>query len=382
MDYTSPTLRFNSQMNFAFNEILFEQMERESSLVIESMNAGYALLEAVDPNQNKQNFFAKLIEFIKRVFQSFTEKVRELFQNHKAWLDANYAKLEDIDYGGLEAEIVPFWNQPIAELRTKADTIAGQVRKVLNDPNSHERYKDFESLKTGVFKQYLDENGDLANGLKNYFRMGKPTGPLTPERLTNETLRKMVLTEFRVYCLNYDKEIVPIIRKQVSDSEKDLNMVNRILSRKPANEQFLLIENALYSESELAVYPKEPVYEADNEDPKENTNQTNTKNNQQKQQQPHRPSKVTVTDHGNAETANKSETMNEMSSSELTFMKNVAQARNLIITSLMTVCEERYNAYINVLRQVVRARAPKKEPKAKTSGSAVAADNVNVKAKK
>jgi hypothetical protein len=364
MDYAAQTLIYHSNMNHKFNEILFEQMELESQYILESLGMVEVVTEApvTDPQGNKANFFARLIEFLKTVFKTFVNKIKQLVANDKTWLQKNYTLFDDINTDGLEINIIPFWNVPVNQIDSLSGRVFSAVRGMTNDPSKVDKFDNIEELKNQAFKQYLDENGNMVNGLKNYFRTGKAAGPLQQVKLGGSELKTKILQEMRTYCKDYESKILPMVQKQINESEKDIQLIERNLkNRRPAKEQFCLIENMLLSQTELGYTI---LQEADGQQDTNQVDRTVTK-----------PTKVTMTDHGDAKTAEKNDTYETLSTKELTMLKNLAQINQWVVTSVMTVCEERYHAYMTVMRQVLKARGVKK----KSENDASDASQVNVK---
>lgn len=141
-------------------------MERESDFILSCLESMSIVMEAETTNDNdKRNFFEKIIDFIKKIFGVFTEKTKTLFKNNKEWLDDNIPKLDHMDYSGLEIELLPYWVMNTSKMESAAKQILDKMNKEMRNVNP-DRHKDMENVKNDIFAQYLDEEDSLAGGFK------------------------------------------------------------------------------------------------------------------------------------------------------------------------------------------------------------------------
>lgn len=374
MDYTIQALSFNSMMNQEFNQILIEQMEAEYTLILKSLNMMQPVTEAPGDQEaqvKKEGFFDKMMAFLNNIIQVFIRKVRQLVSNDKKWLQQHYNEFQNLDYEGLEVNLIPFWNIEVTSLKNLLIQIMGKTRRILN-ATDETKYKDMKTIQSEIFSDMLDENGNLVNGLKNYFRSGNPVGPLKQVSLRNETIKKQITTEMLTFCRDYESKILPAVQSEVNTVKKDLEMIKRkVRQRKATKESFLVIENAYISQTDIGVL-YHPVTEAEAPKVTDNRNQSEqTQNQSGSGAATGNQVRASVKDHGSAQRAQKSAGMDELNNDELIIMKNVAQIHLWAVTSMMTAMEERYHAYMTVMRQVIKARGKKgkeapanEEPKA------------------
>lgn len=358
MDYTLETLNFHLEAAREFNSMLFEQMERESDFILSCLENMTVIMEATNNDEDKRNFFQKIIDFIKRLFGVFTEKAKNIVQTNQKWMDENFPKMDKFDFDGLEIDMVPFWSMDVNNMSSEATKVMNKIQSVIKN-NDAAKYKDMENVKTELFKEYLDENGELAGGFKNFYRVGNARGPLKTVNLKGNELRTKVLGDFRAYCLGYKSTVIPAIKKLADTADQDFKRINDTLKRKqPTQESFCLVEDLPYSQTDLVYCENFVVLEAEQpaQDKKDDKPQQQNNDNKDK---PVSATKVQMTDHGSKENAEKQQELDGLSSDQLAFAKNVAQVSQISISAFMTVAEERFNAYLNATKQIVKARAGK-----------------------
>jgi len=353
-DYCLETLNFHLNINREFNKVLFEQMERESAFIIGCMESMEIVLEEVQGTEAKRGIFQKIIGFLKYIYKLFTDKTQAMIERNKEWLDANASKLDSIDYKGLQIEMIPFWTMGMGKIQSDSQRIQTKILTTLRNSRQVAKYKDMETVKKELFGEYLDENGDLTNGLKNYMRVGNAKGPLKPVILRDNQLKEMVTKEFRKYCSDYGTVVLPFVRKLLDEAQRQLTMIEKTLAarQQATKESFCLIENAFYSDTDAGYFMNEIVLEAEQTTQNNQTTQATTSANNKKVS----PTKVQVTDTSQKNTNADQDALNRLSSDQLIFFKNVAQISQISATSLMTALEERYTAYMAAMKQIVSAR--------------------------
>jgi hypothetical protein len=351
MDYCFETLNFHHEMTRELNDVMFVQMEKESEFIISSLeNMMVVVNEAVQDSQKKRNIFQRIIEFIKRIFQTFMNKVKSLFTTNKKWLEENASKLEKLNYDGLEVTIVPFWTYNDIKAKEVDNITKNTIRALINNPGEAEKYKDLEDMKQKLFNKYLDENGDLANGLKNFYRTGNSKS-VKPVTLKNNELKNKIIQDFIPYCNNYQAR-TKVINDLIREVENEIKLVENMINKKSVNEAYCLIEECYLNETELVYCANYIVTEAENRPAKEENKPSQQNSNQDKTS----PTKVEVKDFGNKETLERKDEYDKMNSKELTLLKNLLQIKQTNIAALMTVMEERYSVYIKTMKQILSAR--------------------------
>lgn len=358
-DYTLKALDFQLESTRQLQSILFNQMERESDFILSCLESMSIVMEAETTNDNdKRNFFEKIIDFIKKIFGVFTEKTKTLFKNNKEWLDDNIPKLDHMDYSGLEIELLPYWVMNTSKMESAAKQILDKMNKEMRNVNP-ERHKDMENVKNDIFAQYLDEEDSLAGGFKNFFRVGKAKGPIKPVTIKDNELKSKAKSEFANYCRKYDTAISPTVQRLLNQAQTNFKMASDMLNKKEAmKENFCLIEGAFYSETDLAYCENFVVLEADQNEKKEEKKPEKPVDDKDRS-----PTKVNVTDHGSKQNAQTHDKLNALSTEQLSVAKNIAQVAQMAIAAYMTVAEERFHVYLSALKQIISARGPKGEKK-------------------
>lgn len=356
-DYCGESLSFQMNLNREFNHNLFTRMVEESAFILGCIETAQIILEETQPSTptpQKKSLFQKIIGFLKHVYKLFVDKTQAILERDKEWLAENSSKLESIDYSGLQIEMIPFWSMGFGKVQSDSAKIQNKIITTLRNPKQVEKLKDMETVKKELFGEYLDENGDLTNGLKNYMRTGNAKGPLKPAILRDNQLKDMVTKEFRSFCASYANTVLPFVKRMLEDAQRQLTMIEKSLAAKmPTKENFYLIENAFHSETELSYIVNDVLLEA--EQPPQDAKPTNSDKVDGKTKTS--PTRVRVTDTGSKQRADEQEAMDNLSSDQLMFFKNVAQITHISSTALMTAMEERYNAYMNAMRQIISARA-------------------------
>lgn len=340
MDYTLEALEFQVESNRQFNEALLLEMQQESDFILSCMESLSIVAEATNDPKKKQNIFKRIMEFLKKVLETFTQKAKTLVGGNKEWLNQNLPKLSKIDYSAIEISMVPFWNFKTSRMESEANLISNLIFNQMKS-SSAQKYTKMEDVKQKVFNKYLDENGDLAGGFKNFYRTGKATGPVKSVTLKGGQLKSVMTSEFASFVKNYETTVVPFLKNVSNRIDREFNVIDRKIEKveqeklKGTTESYFLIESAHFDQSSIAYLP---VMEADNDDKKQS------------------PTKVEVVNHGTKEDMAKKEVVDGMTADELAYAKNLAHVAQTSIAALMTVFEERYNAYMNAIKAVLREK--------------------------
>jgi hypothetical protein len=354
MDYVQETLRFNHQINREFNDVVLEQMDYESDFILTVLEHMEVVTEASKMGEKMKAIFQKVIDFLKKIFGLFTKKVKEIVDRDKQWLSQNKQALSQADYDGLEISMTPYWTQSMNEsqsvLNTLTDLDVNSSRlKTWTDVN-----KSTEEYRKKHMSKFIDENGELASGLKNVFRVGKSQGPIKPVVIAENALKTQINNEFHKYCVGYQSNVVRIAQQKTNDIERRLKTIIQEIERRDRQsvaESYVMVEDATYAETEVALCENFSVLmEAE---------QPASGSDKDKQS----PSKVTLTDEKKEEAKKNGESTSnaDKGDAQLRFEKMLAGNAQMAVSAFLTVSEEKYSAYMNAMRQVVSARKPKKE---------------------
>lgn len=345
MDYTLEALEFQVESNRQFNEALLLEMQQESDFILSCIDSMSVVAEATTDPKKKQNIFKRIMEFVKKVFTAFTQKAKALVGGNKEWLNQNLPKLSKIDYSAIEISMVPFWNFNSNRMQSEANSISNMIFNQMKS-SSAKKLTRMEDVKAKVFGKYLDENGDLAGGFKNFYRTGNARGPVKSVVLKGSQLKSVITSEFSSFVKNYETTVVPFLRNASSRIEREFNVIDKKVEKveqdklKGTKESYFLIEGAHFDHSSIAYLP---VMEADAKKPED------------KDKKPS-PTKVEVVNHGTKEDLQKKDVVDGMNADELAYAKNLAHVAQISIAALMTVFEERYNAYMNAIKAVLKEK--------------------------
>jgi hypothetical protein len=363
MNYSTQTLDFQLGIEKEFNEVILKQMLTESLYMRTTLENMVILTEAVSPEsaEAKKGIFIRIKEFIMKIFRLFTEKIKVLSQSNKEWLETNKDNFNKLNYSGLQLEILPFWN---VDFKSRLNDVKNEIDKLMNTSNSSgmkEEYKDIDAVKKSLFKLHLDEDGDLANGAKNYFRVGKSDNKsVRPTSLAADELKKRIIEDFHPYCLNYSTATYTQVKALMDSVSKQLDFISNSLGAKqsaePAKESFCIIENALFSDTNLMYATNLVVLEAElpaSDATKVKTETTTPVNNASTKVS---PTKVTLQNNANDNSTKMNNNVTKMSTDDTIILKNIAQCVQTLAAAALTVAEERYTAFINAMRQTLAAR--------------------------
>ena len=356
MDYCLEATKVNIQINKDFREMLIERMEFESKFMTTCLEDFHIMLEDAGSTVKKtgESLWDKIKKFFAGIFGVFKSTSEKLFANNKEWLDTNYNKFDKIDYTNIKIEMLPFWWDPsLDKCKGIVSQIEQKLKNVATSKNNTKQYKDIKDLKEKLLKEYVDENGDLTNGLKNIYRVGNARGPLKTVNVEGNQLREQAL-HMRDYCFNYGKDVSTYISNLMRNAEKEIQVIEKMMTTaptQPTKESFCLVENALYKDTELAYCDNFIVLEAD-----ENAQNTNKEGVKEKDGSTTNPTEVKVVNKENKNQQkedNMKQQYNGQGYNELAFAKSVVQVYQLSITALMTVLEERFSAYIKALHHII-----------------------------
>jgi len=359
-DYTIPTLEFHLRLNTSMHEILFEQMEAESEFILSCLENMQIVTEAeVQDKKSKQGIFQRIINFIKKLFTSFADKAKLIEQANRKWMDENLAKLDNINFDGLEIEMVPFWIMNSAGSKRGREE-GTKIANSLGSAMKKGKYKDMDLLKKDYLSNYMKE-GDFTAGIKNYLRYGSANGD-KPVKLVGRDLKKKVLGEMRPYCDKYKNEAAEAIKGMSEAINKIASAVDKEVDRrelKPTSESFCMIEGMPYNKTELIYCENFIVMEAD-EGKKEDTTGKLVDNTSNKEVEERKAATdVGIRDHGSKQAAKLVGNAEKANDDVLIATKNALQIMQTIAAAQMTVAEEAYHAYLSAIKQIVSARGPK-----------------------
>lgn len=381
MDYCLEVGQFQLFHARQTNKMTMDILEEEAFLMLDSVNAFEAVLEASkDKKGTIRSGLEKFIQVIKDIFNKFLNKVQELFRNDEKWLSNNKQELLNKNYDKLSLKVVPFKQD--VDSNKLVITIRNTETKLLGNSNvDYSKYKEREKILSDFFSMFLDETGDFVDGCKNYFRVGNAKGPVNYREFSGPTLRTKV-AEMIAYCQNYKTATVSKIEKEKNEIVKLMEKIadvemdnakednNKSSAEVVAKEAFVLLENCMLSD----LYPQynDILLEAKKNKknkvkpvkPQTSSTQTNdsnssVQNNQQKDDKP-KPSSVEVENKEKETDDNKEKDEKEknpykgMSNEKLAIARTLLGISQTVLAARLTVAEEKYKAYMTALVQLNR----------------------------
>lgn len=339
MDYALELKRSILQAKEETNQNLLEVMDMESGYILACMDSlsileGY---EAITESKGKVSFLQRLKDFFSKIFESFSNKVKQLSGSDIKWLSANANKLKQLDCKGISVEVIPHWKGPDIKPIVKNHLsqlyrdIDGVIERVMI--NASDKVKMPE--KFGVIEK--EYGGDIEN-LKNKLRWGNMQSP-KPVKLEDSALKQLV-PKMVDYCLKYESETLPFIKQQVDAVKREIQTVERAMSKLEENAMY--IEGVSLLESDLRYCVGfQSLLEADkNKTVGATTVKFNTED--KKEEAPKNQDKKEDNYYQNNTKA------------ELKYVNKGLIEIKQILSVAMTIYEERYITYMKILRHLAK----------------------------
>lgn len=348
------------------DQLFYEEILEQSNIERDFMLACFEnniILEADAPESEKKgNWLQQIIGAIKNIFNKFIENTQNLFKNDEKWIKDNIPKLKSINYDGLNVNVLPYWKLKTSDITNTLNNLQKEInafkigdRKLAN-LGSREQVEQY-----GEFKKYVKRNGTFADGIKAYFKVGETNTP-NPVSLSGNALKMQCVNEMGKYVAEYNSTLLPTLKSNYNNFTQMLNNVDRQLKQsKPVGESFCVIENAYYGDTELAFCSNyNMLFEADANKIPANNNNNNQTNNDNKPVL----NKVEDTSSDNNDTntdtstgQNAKNVTSKGNTEYYNYLKNAIQLNQIAVAAALTACEERYRAYMSILRGVVGARS-------------------------
>lgn len=361
--------------DYAFYEIM-----DESSLYMDGFMDLYriehdifsAVMEADDSpkvdvkmGKGKGHFLTKIVQAFHRIMQLFMTNAKKLRKKYNGWLVKASKQLDSIDYSKLQVNIDLNYMSAESNLRdiTRNQSIRRLTDRGLYTEAGRKRFRsstptrdmtNFETfLRTDIFRNMIDSSGSLGEGAKSFFRYGRADiKTQKPKAITGDKLRTVV-QQCSNYCLRYDKltEDLKKVKELAAKTIEEVAQRNQTVS-----ESYIYLEESFIKDTELTLLFPMLEAEMDKKDdhdksPKPNVETgSNTNSNNSNSQKPNQPKEDVGTEKMKNNVASSSK-------EELKFIKFSAQALQIILTSALTIAEERYVTYIKILRYAVRDKA-------------------------
>ena len=308
----------NMIANESYEPVVYEMISDLKELLLHEsvdIDTNYLILETFYDINNKDivtelNELENLLEGsnASKVKSMFIDKHEKITQRDKKWLEKNKKKLLALDFEGIELEVLSDYKVTFEQLLNRHN-IFDKIF-VNSDNNVEEKIRRFK-----------DKNDNLKNGLDNYFRTGTSRREIGLRKVQGDEA-KLVVENMIAYCESFlsGRQFLEDKMNSIIVYANDMNSTKESLS------PIELLKSLLEASSEENKEDK-------NIDKKENKEEDlNTESEEE-----------------NAEQEEEIEAGTELKkSSEDTILD-----RQTGVTVLITVAEERYFDYINILKGLI-----------------------------
>jgi hypothetical protein len=365
---------------------VIERMERESDFMFDCLENYVINLEEYQILtegfwDSIANFFRAILNFFRRIFGTFKENSARKTDEFRAWLKENGKKLDAIEPTFKIDGISPLWKGDKAMKESTAlldkhrsDVLDSMMRRTANHPFIQWIEKILKSgegtagQKVPGLEKFYNKDNDLNIGAKNYFRFGNAdiAGEVTNIPAGDEV--KKVINIMKSYCAGYHNNIVMELTKEKDAIEHSITKVE--------NESKIRVENYLFlgdSDLQYCINYSSIVQEAGEQpatgtaNPQAPAQQTtakndNTNNAPQGNSTVNKANQATGKVSGGSlvDTADKKEVagaqetqkINQIDTQYLELVKYSFNAQKTIISSAMTIGEEKFTIYFNMLQSI------------------------------
>lgn len=345
-----------------YHEEVLEQLNIERDFMISCLE-NYIILEAETDNNNKKgNWLEAIMNAIKGIFNKFIQVSQELFTNDSDWIKNNIPKLANINYNGLKVETLQYWTVKPEQIMATLNDLQKEISAFKPGDTKLAELQTREDIENyGAFKKYKKRNQSFADSIKAKFKTNEENAPKSIV-LENDALKQQCVGEMARYVTTYNTTLLSSLKSTYNNFNRMLKNVERELkSRNALSESFCILENAYYSDTELRFCSNySSVFEAENEQNNNTQTNNNQNNNTDKKES---LNKVQDTSKNNDNNQNNNTQNNnapkDNSSEYYNYTRIAIQLNQLALTAAMTACEEKYRAYMSILKGVVGARKSK-----------------------
>lgn len=354
MNYIQDTLLFHTQVKREQHASLLEQMAAESFCILEDARDTVAAFEFVqEAAKSRGSILERIKDFFKRLFDAFLGKVKSLSRSNKQWWINNEEKIKNADFKGLSVETYPYLpenNAMIADLSVIQGRVQKELTRAKRDPESKNGKTD-DDLKALFLSNYLDENGEFVNGMKNFYRSNKKsTNDAKPVKYEGEALKTFLMGHARVTVLKYDTT-EGTMRKFMTQAERNITVLERELDKRTAPDKLVEHFSVLEENFWAVLEDTKPATKPDNETKKETPKSDDSKpDTEVKRSGLH---KGEVTRHDAA----------SMSNRQLAIIMFAARTYQQLFSVILTILEEQTMAYMKIARSALKSAGESSTPK-------------------
>lgn len=216
----------------------------------------------------------KIKEFLKKIKNIFKEKITKLRERDLNWLKENKKAILNAKVDDLEVNVHNDYNETLQVMADRANKFDNAFAGMRLDMNA------FASKIEEKEKQFSDKNGDLRQGLMNFYRTGDPKKEKTVVTLRGSQI-KGVLERMYDYCVNFlgsynsNIRLVNELERRIAAHEKE--MANRNIT-----EGFCLVEDEYIENTDLALCENFHTLLENENEPKVGVSKRNIENEEAK----------------------------------------------------------------------------------------------------
>lgn len=187
----------------------------------------------------------KIKEFLKKIKNIFKAKIDKLRERDLEWLKENKKAIINAKVDDLEVNVYNDYNETLQAMTDRANKFDNAFAGMRVDSGA------LASKIEEKEKQFSDKNGDLKQGLMNYYRTGDPKKEKTVVTLRGSQI-KGVLGRLYDYCVDFlgsynnNMRLVNELEKRIAAHEKEM-------ARRNISEGFCLVEDNYIQNTDLAL---------------------------------------------------------------------------------------------------------------------------------
>lgn len=348
----------------SITEEMLECMDLEMEILEEASGKDIAAKLKTKSLVSNKSLLGRLMAFIKRIIAAAKGASAKFYKLYNKWLQKVKQNIDSVNFQNLAITLDK--NYIISEDKIKsARNFILKVDKFTLDKLACKTMDEF--IKKPQLNKYVDANGSLAGGCKNYFRYGSAKPRLTNVKITGQQLKE-VISGCIAYCLDYETTLnslnglsinIQNIMKTAESVAKRNEKINSSMNNNNTTQEsfFSELEETFIN---LEAYLPFSINKNWNDiliEAELNANQNNNRTNTQ--QDTGKPNVTTGDDE--AKKANPSgtyktqeqendETVNSLDQAQTQTLTFLCKYLQIVFASALTVAEERYSIYIKLIR--------------------------------
>ena len=373
----------------SITEEMLECMDLEMEILEEASAKDAAAKLKTKSLVSNKSLLGRLMAFIKRIIAAAKGASAKFYKLYNKWLQKAKENIDSVNFENLAVTLDKNYIASEDKIKSARNFIL-KVDKFTLDKLACKTMDEF--IKKPQLNKYVDANGSLAGGCKNYFRYGSAKPRLTNVKITGQQLKE-VITGCIAYCLDYETtlnslnglsiNVQNIMKTAESVANRNEKINNSMNNNNNNNNTNGTTQESFFSELEetfinLEAYSPFSINKNWNDiliEAELNANQNNNQNNTQ--QDTGKPNVTTGDDE--AKKANPSgtyktqeqeneETVNSLDQAQTQTLTFLCKYLQIVFASALTVAEERYSTYIKLIRYALSKSKFKYETNATQKG--------------